>query len=130
LKRLVNLVMSDVQGLLDEVFMEEWLEGQQMQSVTATILDYMNDFVFSKILVGKIRVYSSRRNYDQLHNFTVVSKEKTRYENLHDHCDRRRTRGTNPAENWFIFFHFQHSTANDYENGDFYENRSISSAGR
>jgi uncharacterized small protein (DUF1192 family) len=44
LKRLVNLVMSDVQGLLDEVFMEEWLEGQQMQSVTATISDYMNDF--------------------------------------------------------------------------------------
>jgi siroheme synthase (precorrin-2 oxidase/ferrochelatase) len=44
LKRLANLVMSDVQGLLDEVFMEEWLEGKQMQSVTATISDYMNDF--------------------------------------------------------------------------------------
>jgi siroheme synthase (precorrin-2 oxidase/ferrochelatase) len=43
-KRLANLVMSDVQGLLDEVFMEEWLEGKQMQSVTATISDYMNDF--------------------------------------------------------------------------------------
>ena len=44
LKRLAGLVMSDVQGQLDEVFMEEWLEGNQVQVATATISDYMGDF--------------------------------------------------------------------------------------
>lgn len=36
--------MSDVQSLLDAVFTEEWLEGNQMRVATATISDYMNDF--------------------------------------------------------------------------------------
>jgi hypothetical protein len=44
LKRLASLVMSDVQALLDEVFMPEWIEGNQMHVATATISDYMNDF--------------------------------------------------------------------------------------
>lgn len=44
LKRLARLVMSDVQALLDDVFMEEWMEGNQMHVATATISDYMNDF--------------------------------------------------------------------------------------
>lgn len=44
LKRLARLVMSDVQGSLDAVFTEDWLEGNQMHVATATISDYMNDF--------------------------------------------------------------------------------------
>jgi hypothetical protein len=44
LKRLAGLVMSDVQGLLDQVFMPEWMEGNQMHIATATISDYMSDF--------------------------------------------------------------------------------------
>lgn len=44
LKRLASLVMSDVSALLDAVFTEEWLEGNQMHVATATISDYMNDF--------------------------------------------------------------------------------------
>lgn len=43
LKRLAGLVMSDVQGLLDQVFEEEWMEGNQMRVATATISDYMRD---------------------------------------------------------------------------------------
>lgn len=44
LKRLAGLVMSDVQTLLDEVFMPDWMEGKQMRVATATISDYMRDF--------------------------------------------------------------------------------------
>jgi hypothetical protein len=44
LKRLAGLVMADVQGLLDQVFEEEWMEGNQMRVATATISDYMRDF--------------------------------------------------------------------------------------
>lgn len=44
LKRLAGLVMSDVQALLDQVFMPEWMEGNQMHVATATISDYMGDF--------------------------------------------------------------------------------------
>jgi hypothetical protein len=44
LKRLAGLVMSDVQSLLDQVFEEEWIEGNQMHVATATISDYMKDF--------------------------------------------------------------------------------------
>jgi hypothetical protein len=36
--------MSDVQGLVDSVFAEDWLEGNQMHVATATISDYMKDF--------------------------------------------------------------------------------------
>lgn len=44
LHRLAKLVMTDVQELINDVFMEEWLEGNQMEVATATLSDYMNDF--------------------------------------------------------------------------------------
>lgn len=44
LHRLANLVMSDVQLVLDEVFTVDWLEGNQLHIATATISDYMSDF--------------------------------------------------------------------------------------
>jgi hypothetical protein len=44
LKRLSRMVMQDIQALLDEVFQEDWIEGNQMHVATATIVDYMNDF--------------------------------------------------------------------------------------
>lgn len=44
LKRLASLVMSDVQTQLEEVFMPEWIEGNQVHVATATISDYMGDF--------------------------------------------------------------------------------------
>lgn len=45
LKRLASLVMSDVQQVLQKVFTVDWLDGgEQVQVVTATISDYLNDF--------------------------------------------------------------------------------------
>jgi hypothetical protein len=44
LKRLARLVMIDIQNTLNEVFMPDWMEGNQMEVATATLSDYMADF--------------------------------------------------------------------------------------
>jgi hypothetical protein len=44
LKRLVNLVMSDIENELAEVFTPDWIEGMQVKIVIATMTDYMADF--------------------------------------------------------------------------------------
>jgi hypothetical protein len=88
LKRLASLVMSDVQGLLDEVFMEEWMEGKQMRIATATISDYMGDFeeylvpfwadkftytILEEVILAYIRSLLFRKNRQKTITTTVTT---------------------------------------------------------
>ena len=43
LKRLTEVVMTDIEEPLNEVFTPDWLEGNQIQVAIATITDYMAD---------------------------------------------------------------------------------------
>eukprot|EP01038_Epipyxis_sp_PR26KG_P013395 gene13395-17962_t len=77
LHRLAKLVMIDVQSVFDEVFMPEWLEGNQVHTATATISDYMSDFqeflvnfwaekfnytILEEVIVSYIRSILFRKN--------------------------------------------------------------------
>jgi hypothetical protein len=88
LKRLASLVMSDVQGLLDQVFMEEWMEGNQMRIATATISDYMGDFeeylvpfwsdkftytILEEVILAYIRSLLFRKNRQKTITTTVTT---------------------------------------------------------
>jgi hypothetical protein len=44
LDRLAKLVMLDVQGLLDQIFTPDWLDGNQVSIAISTVSDYMSDF--------------------------------------------------------------------------------------
>lgn len=43
LKKLSDLVMNDLEEHMDQVFMEDWLEGEQMKIAIATLEDYLQD---------------------------------------------------------------------------------------